>query len=101
MSEHKFPSEVIDLPSEGKLYPKEHPCSSGKLELKYMTAKEEDILTSSNLIQKGLAIDKLLDSISFSINFSSPPFRTLNVILVLEIGNSNSKLFSIMLSSNF
>jgi len=63
MSEHKFPSEVIDLPSEGKLYPKEHPCSSGKLELKYMTAKEEDILTSANLIQKGLAIDKLLDSL--------------------------------------
>ena len=63
MSEHKFPSEVIDLPSEGKLYPKEHPCSNGKLELKYMTAKEEDILTSSNLIQKGLAIDKLLDSL--------------------------------------
>ena len=63
MSEHKFPSEVIDLPSEGKLYPKEHPCSNGKVELKYMTAKEEDILTSANLIKKGLAIDKLLDSL--------------------------------------
>ena len=63
MSEHKFPSEVIDLPSEGKLYPKEHPCSGGKIELKYMTAKEEDILTSANLIKKGLAIDKLLDSL--------------------------------------
>ena len=61
--EQKFPSEVIDLPSEGKLYPKEHPCSNGKIELKYMTAKEEDILTSSNLIKKGLAIDKLMDSL--------------------------------------
>ena len=63
MSEHKFPSEVIDLPSEGKLYPKEHPCSNGKIEIKYMTAKEEDILTSANLIKKGLAIDTLLDSL--------------------------------------
>ena len=61
--EQKFPSEVIDLPSEGKVYPKESPLSSGKLELKYMTAKEEDILTSQNLIKKGVVIDTLLDSL--------------------------------------
>ena len=61
--EQKFPSEVIDLPSEGKIYPKESPLSSGKLELKYMTAKEEDILTSQNLIKKGVVIDTLLDSL--------------------------------------
>ena len=54
MTEQKFPSEVIDLPSEGKLYPKDSPLSDGKLELKYMTAKEEDILTSQNLIKKVL-----------------------------------------------
>ena len=61
--EQKFPTEVIELPSEGKLYPKEHPCSNGKIEIKYMTAKEEDILTSQNLIKKGIVIDKLLDSL--------------------------------------
>ena len=54
---------MIDLPSEGKLYPKEHPCSNGKIEIKYMTAREEDILTSQNLIKKGVVIDKLLDSL--------------------------------------
>ena len=53
MSENKFPSEVIDLPSEGRLYPKDSPLSEGKIEIKYMTAKEEDILTSQNLIKKG------------------------------------------------
>jgi hypothetical protein len=63
MSENKFPTEIIDLPSEGKLYPKESPLASGKLELKYMTAKEEDILTSANLIKKGIAVEKLLDSL--------------------------------------
>jgi len=63
MSDNKFPSEVIDLPSEGKLYPKEHPCSDGKIEIKYMTAKEEDILTSQNLIKKGVVIDRLIDSL--------------------------------------
>ena len=61
--EQKFPSEVIDLPSQGKLYPKNSPLSSGKIEIKYMTAKEEDILTSQNLIKKGLVIDKLLNSL--------------------------------------
>ena len=63
MSEHKFPTEVIDLPSEGKVYPKDSPLSSGKLELKYMTTREEDILMSENLIKKGVVIDKLLDSL--------------------------------------
>ena len=63
MSDNKFPSEVIDLPSEGKLYPKDSPLSEGKVEIKYMTAKEEDILTSQNLIKKGVVIDRLLDSL--------------------------------------
>ena len=63
MSEHKFPTEVIDLPSGGKLYPKDSPLAEGKLELKYMTTKEEDILMSENLIKKGVVIDKLLDSL--------------------------------------
>jgi len=60
---YKFPSEVIDLPSEGKLYPKGSPLASGKIELKYMTAREEDILTSQNLISKGVVLDRLLDSL--------------------------------------
>jgi len=63
MSEHKFPTEVIDLPSGGKVYSKDSPLSSGKVELKYMTTREEDILMSENLIKKGVVIDKLLDSL--------------------------------------
>ena len=61
--EFKFPTETIDLPSGGKLYSKESPVSSGKIELKYMTAKEEDILTSQNLIKKGIVIETLLNSL--------------------------------------
>ena len=65
MSEQKyaFPTEVLSLPSKGLLYPKDHPLSSGQIDVKYMTAKEEDILTSSNLIEKGLVIDRLLESV--------------------------------------
>ena len=64
--EFKFPTETVDLPSGGKLYPKDSPLSSGKIEIKYMTAKEEDILTSQNLIKKGVVIDKLLNSLIVS-----------------------------------
>jgi len=60
---HKFPTEVIDLPSEGRVYPADSPLKDGKIEVKYMTAKEEDILTSQNLIKKGIVIEKLLDSL--------------------------------------
>lgn len=58
-----YPTENIDLPSRGKLYPSDSLLSSGKIEMKYMTAKEEDILTNANYLQKGIAIDKLLESL--------------------------------------
>ena len=62
----KFPTEMVDLPSKGLLYPEDSPLSSGQIEVKYMTAKEEDILTSGNLIKKGIVIDKLLESLIVS-----------------------------------
>tara|TARA_R110000824_G_scaffold6574_4_gene30338 strand:+ start:2914 stop:3666 length:753 start_codon:yes stop_codon:yes gene_type:complete len=61
--ENKFPSEIIDLPSGGKIYSPDSPLASGKLEIKYMTAKEEDILTSQNLLAKGVVIETVLDSL--------------------------------------
>ena len=61
--EFKFPVETVDLPSGGKVYSKDSPLSSGKIDIKYMTAKEEDILTSQNLIKKGVVIKQLLDSL--------------------------------------
>ena len=63
MADKQYHSEVIDLPSKGRVYTENSPLSSGKIELKYMTAKEEDILTSQNLIKKGVVVDKLLDSL--------------------------------------
>lgn len=61
--QYDFPTEVLDLPSKGLVYPKEHPLSKGTIEIKYMTAKEEDILASQNLIKKGIVLDKLFESI--------------------------------------
>jgi len=64
MSEFKFPTEVVDLPSKGLVYPEGHPLRSGTVEMKYMTAKEEDILTNQNYIQKGIVLDKLLEALT-------------------------------------
>ncbi len=61
--ETKFPSEIVSLPSKGFFYPEENPLSKGELEMRYMTAKDEDILTSQNLIKRGVVIDKLLKSL--------------------------------------
>jgi hypothetical protein len=58
-----YHSEPIDLPSKGLFYSEDSPLRSGQIEVKYMTAKEEDILTSSNLIRKGIVLDKLMDSL--------------------------------------
>jgi hypothetical protein len=70
MSEFKLPTETVKLPSKGLLYPKENPLSSGEIEMKYMTAKEEDILTNSNYIQAGTVFDKLFQSMIVSkINY--------------------------------
>lgn len=60
--EFSMPTETVELPSKGILYPEGHPLSSGKVEMKYMTAKEEDILTNPNYLKQGNVIDKLLQS---------------------------------------
>ncbi len=61
-----FPTEVFTLPSKGRFYPSDNPLSKGEVELKYPTAREEDILTSKNLINKGLVVDKFMQSIIVS-----------------------------------
>ena len=59
----QFPAEEVTLPSKGLLYPEDSPLRSGKIDMKYMTAREEDILTNQNYIKNGVAIDKLLESL--------------------------------------
>ena len=66
MADYEFPTEVIELPSKGLVYPESNPLSKGSVEIKYMTAKEEDILASQNLIRKGVVLDKLFESVLVS-----------------------------------
>ena len=62
-NQYGFPTEVLSLPSQGLLYPEDSPLRSGTIDVKYMTAKEEDILTSQNLITQGVVIERLLQSV--------------------------------------
>ena len=67
-NQYGFPTEVLSLPSQGLLYPEDSPLRSGTIDVKYMTAKEEDILTSTNLIAQGKVIERLLESVIVTPN---------------------------------
>tara|TARA_R110000796_G_scaffold24544_1_gene69833 strand:- start:279 stop:1022 length:744 start_codon:yes stop_codon:yes gene_type:complete len=83
MSEFKFPTEEIELPSKGLVYSKDNPLSSGKLEVKYMTAKEEDILSNQAYIENGTVLDKLLESVIVSkINLKDLIIGDKNAVLI-------------------
>jgi hypothetical protein len=78
-----FPTEEIELPSKGLVYPEDNPLSSGKIIMKYMTAKEEDILTNQSYIQKGIVLDKLLQALIVSkINYNDLVVGDKNAIMV-------------------
>ena len=79
----KFPTETIELPSKGLLYPEGHALSSGKIEMKYMTAKEEDILTNQNFINNGTVLDKLLQSLILTkVNYNDLLIGDKNAIMI-------------------
>ena len=83
MEELTLPTEQVELPSRGLVYPLDNPLSSGKIEMKYMTAKEEDILTNQNYIKDGSVIDKLLKSLIVSkINYDDLIVGDKNAIMV-------------------
>jgi hypothetical protein len=83
MAEFKIPTEQVTLPSKGLLYPKESPLSKGEIEMKYMTAREEDILTNANYLRNGTVIDKLLQSMIISpIDYNDLLVGDKNAILI-------------------
>jgi hypothetical protein len=81
--QHQFPTEEVTLPSKGLLYPESSPLSKGVITMKYMTAREEDILTNQNLISNGTVLDKLLQSlIVTSCNYDDLLLGDKNAILI-------------------
>jgi hypothetical protein len=97
MNETKFPTEIIDLPSQGLIYPVDHPLRDGKVEMKYMTAKEEDILTNQNYIQKGIVLDKLLEALTmnkFSLKEITPGDKNALIIASRVLGYGKDYTFT-------
>jgi len=79
------PTDFVELPSKGNFYPSEHPLNGqGHIEIRQMTAKDEDILTSSALLKKGIAIERLLQNliINRSININKLLVGDKNAILI-------------------
>ena len=82
-TKQQFPAEEVTLPSKGLLYPKESPLNKGVIEMKYMTAREEDILTNVNFIENGTVIDKLLQSLIITpIDYNDLLVGDKNAILI-------------------
>ena len=83
MSKFELPTETIELPSKGILYPEDSELAKGTIEMKYMTAREEDILTNQSYIQKGTVLDKLMKSLIVSkIDYNSLLLGDKNAIMV-------------------
>jgi hypothetical protein len=63
------PTEFVELPSKGIFYPEDHPLhNEAFIEIRYMTAKDEDILTSKSLLKRGIAIDRFLQNVIIDKN---------------------------------
>lgn len=78
-----LPTEIVELPSKGLIYPESNPLSSGEVEMKYMTAKEEDILTNTNYIADGTVLDRLMKSLIVSnINYDDLIIGDKNAIMI-------------------
>ena len=58
------PTEFVELPSEGRYYSEDHPLrGESSIEIRQMTAKEEDMLTSRTLLKKGIALDRVIENL--------------------------------------
>jgi len=98
----KLPTETVLLPSKGLLYPEDSPLSKGELEMKYMTAKEEDILTNSNYINNGTVIDKLLESliVTENVNYDDLLIGDKNAIMIAARILAYGKDYPVMYRGN-
>ena len=85
LRDYKFPTEIIELPSRGLVYSKDNPLSSGKIEMKYMTAREEDILSTSSYIKDGSVLDRLFQSLIVG-NGEGQPIKYVDLI----VGDKNA-----------
>ena len=64
-------NDIVELPSKGEFYPSGHPLRENPVvEVKQMTAKEEDILLNQSYLKQGITVEKLLESLVLTNGFN-------------------------------
>lgn len=85
-----IPHELVPLPSNGRVYPQESSLYGLEaIEIRPMTAREEDILTSQALLKKGTVITELIKSCIVD--------RSVNVLDLLS-GDRNALMVAIRIT---
>ena len=95
------PTEFVDLPSRGKFYPPQHPLhNKDTIEIKHMTTKEEDILTSTTLLKKGIALDRVLESVMVdkSININDLLIGDKNALVIAARAHGYGTIYETTIS---
>lgn len=96
----RIPTEIIDLVSNGKLYAKSHPLRNGTIEMRYMTAYDEDILTTASYIEKGIVLQKLLESLIVTdVDLSTISIPDQNGLIIAARILSYGKMYPITVKS--
>jgi hypothetical protein len=99
-----IPTEIVELPSKGLIYSENNPLSSGTIEMKYMTSREEDILTNQNYIRQGIVLDKLIESLIVSkVNIDDIIIGDKNALLVASriLGYGKDYTFKTFINSEY
>lgn len=92
----RIPTEMINLITEGKVYPKDHPLRSGVIEMRYMTAYDEDILTTASYIKNGVVIDKLLEALIVTdVDLNDIALADQNMIIIAARTLSYGKMYPV------
>jgi hypothetical protein len=98
--ERRIATEVIDLISQGKVYPEGHRLRSGTIEMRYMTAYDEDILMTQSYIEKGIAINKLIEALIVSpVSFDEIAGIDVNGLIVAARILSYGKIYEVSVKS--
>lgn len=94
------PTEFVELPSKGIGYPEGHPMKGKEvIEIKYMTAKDEDILTSQTLLKKGVALERFLQNILVDkVDSKSLLVGDRNAILIAARASGYGKFYEVNMS---
>jgi hypothetical protein len=95
------PTEFVELPSRGNGYPEGHALRGKEvIEIRFMTAKDEDILTSQTLLKKGLALERFIQNILVDkgINSKSILVGDRNAIIVAARASGYGHIYETQVS---